>query len=865
MQRTTKIFLTLVLAFLVTATALASPPRPPKPSAGIPQQGELEVVGHDGQTIGLCPLKHTDVKAEISGFISRVTVTQHFWNPSKQKIEAVYVFPLPNNAAVDDMTLKVNDRTIKGLIKKRDEAQAIYNAAKNAGHVAALLDQERPNIFTQSVANIVPGAQVTVEISYVETLKYEAGSYEFVFPMVVGPRYIPGSMAVGQQGGGWSPDTDRVPDASRITPPVAGTHTPNERAGHDISIDVTLDAGVPIQEFRSILHDVLNDRTGPNSAHVRLKDEAVIPNKDFILKYDVSGGKIEDALLTHHDSRGGFFAFILQPPDRVNPDQIVPREIVFVIDTSGSQMGFPLEKSKKLADLALAKLNPNDTFNIITFAGNTQILFPEPVPATPANMQRARALLGNLTGGGGTEMMSAIRAALDPSDATDHLRVVVFMTDGYVGNDMEIIGEVKKHQNARVFTLGIGNSVNRFLIDKMAEAGRGENEVVTLADAADPAVERLFERIRTPILTDVSIDWNGMPVAEIYPAKMLDLFTAKPVIVTGRYSRAAKGTIRLKGMRSGQPFSRDIAVNFPSDEKDHDVLATLWARTKIEHLMSQDWNGMQTGGPTGDLKQQITALGLQYRLMTQFTSFVAVEEMTITEGGQAKTVQVPVEMPDGVSRAGVFGARDGETYNQSVRGSANLLYASPGVASSRAQYSTNAPTGYVSGGTGLEKTYAADGVSIIDGEFGGIGVYSRAKSASESASQPAVPAKEDAKNARAEFKLSPALQQTLHCMQMYAVSSRAPSQKGEVGCATDKDGKIRVQLQLTDKSVETMKKLQALGFEIVTDPRSSATVAIGRISALKLTDLSKLDAVRYVSSLSSAAADAKAVSKGGKR
>lgn len=852
MQRTTRTCLTTIFAVLITAAALAMPPRPPKPSASIPQQGELEVVDHNGQTTGLCPLKHTDVKAEISGFLARVTVTQHFWNPSGEKIEAVYVFPLPDNAAVDDMTLKVNDRTIKGLIKKREEARAMYDAAKNAGHVAALLDQERPNIFTQSVANIVPGAQVDIEISYVETLKYEAGSYEFVFPMVVGPRYIPGSMAVGQQGGGWSPDTDRVPDASRITPPVAGTHTPNERAGHDISIDVKLDAGVPIQEFRSISHDILSDRTGPNSAHVRLKDEAVIPNKDFILKYDVSGGKIEDALLTHHDSRGGFFTFILQPPDRVNPDQIVPREIVFVIDTSGSQYGFPLEKSKKLTDEALNHLNPNDTFNIITFAGNTQILFPEPVPATPANMQRARALLSNLTGGGGTEMMKAIRAALDPSDSSDHLRVVVFMTDGYVGNDMEIIGEVKKHQNARVFTLGIGNSVNRFLIDKMAEAGRGENEVVTLADAGDAAVERLFERIRTPILTDVSIDWNGMPVAEIYPAKMLDLFSAKPVIVTGRYNRAAKGTIRLKGMRAGQPFTRDIAVDFPADEKDHDVLATLWARTKIEHLMSQDWGGMQTGTPTGDLKQQITDLGLQYRLMTQFTSFVAVEEMTITDGGQPKTVQVPVEMPDGVSREGVFGLKDGERQYAS----AAMQLASPvPMAKSRAVYNANAPAGYASGGIG-------------SGSGGGIGggVYrSESRASTDEVSTQSAAARADKKKKAAQVKLSPTLQQVLECMRILSVSSRTAPKKGEnVGCATDKDGKVRVQLQLTDKSAATMKQLAALGFEIAIDAHSSATVALGRISALKLEDLANLGAVRYVSSLD-APTSAPAVSKGGKR
>src|SRR5881394_278531 len=250
-------------------------------------QGSLQVVDPNGKPKAVCPLKHTDVKAQISGFLSRVTVTQEFENPFKEKIEAVYTFPLPQNAAVDDMTMVVGDRTVRGKILRREEAEAVYEAAKTRGQIASLLNQERPNIFTQSVANILPGEQIRITISYVEKLKYEDGSYEFVFPMVVGPRYIPGSMATGQQGGGWSPDTDRVPDASRITPPVAGTHTPNERAGHDISIDVKLDAGVPIQEFRSISHDVLSDRTGANSAHVRLKDEAVIPNKDFILKYDV--------------------------------------------------------------------------------------------------------------------------------------------------------------------------------------------------------------------------------------------------------------------------------------------------------------------------------------------------------------------------------------------------------------------------------------------------------------------------------------------------------------------------------------------------------------------------------------------------
>jgi Ca-activated chloride channel family protein len=321
------------------------------------------------------------------------------------------------------------------------------------------------------------------------------------------------------------------------------------------------------------------------------------------------------------------------------------------------------------------------------------------------------------------------------------------------------------------------------------------------------------------------------------------------VIVTGRYNRAAKGTIKLKGMRAGQPFTRDIAVNFPGDEKEHDVLATLWARTKIEHLMSQDWQGMQTGTPTGDLKQQITELGLNYRLMTQFTSFVAVEEMTITEGGQPKTVQVPVEMPDGVSREGVFGAKDGETqdtfYSSAPVSTVNKMQAAP-------YPSANAPTGYVGGGIG-----SGSG-------FGG-GVYRRAE-ASADVSRAKAPPKEDAKKARADFKLSPSLQEVMNCIRIQSVGSQAAPKNGKsAGCATDKDGKVLVQVQLTDKSAQTMKQLAALGFEVVVDSRTTATVAIGRISALKLDDLAKISSVRYASKLDAPQSGAPAVSKGGKR
>ena len=588
-------------------------------------QGQLAAVSaKDGKNLGACPLKHTDVKAEISGFISRVTVTQEFENNFTDKIEAVYIFPLPNNAAVDDLTMRIGERTVRGKILKREEAREVYETAKNNGQIASLLDQERPNIFTQSVANILPGEKISIEISYVETLKYEAGSYEFVFPMTVGPRYIPSTVA----------------DAAKISPPIA-----KDRAGHDISLSVKLDAGVPVDAVESKSHEIEKTMLSANSFAVKLKDANTIPNKDFILRYDVAGKKIEDAVLTHRDASGGYFTLILQPPDKVNAQDVTPKEIVFVLDTSGSMSGFPIEKAKESMKLALDNLNPQDTFNLITFAGDTAVLFDKPVAPTAENMKKAQDFLASRNGAGGTEMMKAIVAALEPTDAQDHVRIVCFMTDGYVGNETEILAEIQKHPNARVFSFGIGSSVNRYLLDKIAEEGRGEAEYVALNDDGSAAARKFYERVRSPLLTDISLDYGDLQVADVYPQRINDLFSAKPVIIHGRYTKAGNGTIKLKGKSFGRDVVREIPVTFPENEPQHDVLAKIWARTRIDDLTAQDY---QNNKP--EIKAQITNLGIEYRLLTQFTSFVAVEERIVTDGGQPRKIEVPVELPDGMNR-----------------------------------------------------------------------------------------------------------------------------------------------------------------------------------------------------------------------
>ncbi|REJ77475.1 MAG: VWA domain-containing protein [Acidobacteria bacterium] len=589
-------------------------------------QGTLTAYGDTGG-LGACPLKHTSVQADISGFLARVTVKQEFENTFGRAIEAVYTFPLSEKGAVDRMRMTIGSRVIEGRVRSREEARQLYEQAKTEGKIAALLDQERPNIFTQSVANILPGEKIVVEISYVETLKYEDGEYEFVFPMVVAERYIPGGTASG--------------DPAKISPAISAA-----RSGHDVSINVSINAGVPIEKIESKLHEIDSQSFGAGNASVNLRNQRTIPNKDFILRYEVTGKNIEDAVLTHRADRGGFFTFILQPPDLNGYEDVAPKEIVFVLDTSGSMGGFPIEKAKEAMMLSLEGLYPDDTFNLITFAGDTHVLFDAPVRATAANLDAAKAFLRSRSGGGGTEMMKAIKAALEPTDSQEHTRIVCFMTDGHVGNDNQIIDEVRKHPKARVFSFGIGNGVNRYLLEKIAQEGNGEAAFVTLEDDGSLAARKFYERVRAPLLTDISIEWNGLPVKDLYPQRIPDLFSAKPVIINGRYESSATGSLVLKGRVGGQDYQREIKVDLPEKQVENDVLGTLWARQMIDLLSSEDYEGTQNRTADKELGDLIRDIGLEFGIVTQYTSFIAVEEVVRNPEGNPARMDVPVEKGD---------------------------------------------------------------------------------------------------------------------------------------------------------------------------------------------------------------------------
>ncbi|MCZ7585127.1 MAG: VIT domain-containing protein [Deltaproteobacteria bacterium] len=522
--------------------------------------GRLRVVTKGFKDVDV-PLAHTEVEAFVSGFVTRVNVTQKFINPYDDPIEAVYVFPLPAEAAVDDMTMTVGERVIKGVIKKREEAREIYEQAKAAGKTASLLDQERPNIFTQAVANILPGDNIEIRISYVEVLKYEEGGYEFVFPMVVGPRYIPGEQIIGKQGGGWAPDTNRVPDASRITPPVL---KPGERSGHDIGVTVHLDAGVPIQDLRSPSHMIVIDDKDDHRATIKLDARDTIPNKDLIVRYDVAGDAPEFGVLTHGEKGRGEFLLVLAPMADYSERDVRPREILFVVDSSGSQQGDPLAKSKDAVKRALKGLRPNDTFQVYDFNDTVTAMAPGPLPATAANVRDAMKFVDQIQATGGTRMLPAIQAALNWPADKERVRIVFMTTDGFIGNEVEIIREIHDHLgDARLFSLGVGSSVNRYLLDRMAEEGRGFVQFVRQDESTKEVVEKFHKRIDAPLMTDIAVDWDGLEVTDVYPDTIPDLFAGQPVVIHGRYTKPGRGTVRLIGNKGRGRTELTADVVFP--------------------------------------------------------------------------------------------------------------------------------------------------------------------------------------------------------------------------------------------------------------------------------------------------------------
>ncbi|MBD2438461.1 VIT domain-containing protein [Nostoc sp. FACHB-110] len=622
------------------------------------QTGGLYVQTPEKQQIAF-PLKHTEVQAKIAGNISRVEVTQSFENPFTTTLEAVYIFPLPDEAAVDDMLIRIGDKTIKGSIKKRQEAQQIYERAKQQGRTAGLLEQERDNIFTQSLANIQPGEQIDVIICYSDSLKFAEGNYEFVFPMVVGPRYIPGipiEENAGVVGSASAPmmqnqDTDLVPDASRLNAPILPSGT---RSPHDINVTIEIDAGVEIQDVRSPSHQIHLTHIGQR-VQVKLASADTIPNKDLILRYQVAGDRTQSTILTQTDERGGHFALYLIPALQYRRDQVVPKDVVFLIDTSGSQMGAPLMQCQELMRRFIKGLNPDDTFSIIDFSDTTRQLSPVPLANNFHNRTQAINYVNHLRANGGTEMLHGIRTVLNfPVTDPGRLRSIVLLTDGYIGNENQILSAVQQHLQPgnRLYSFGAGSSVNRFLLNRIAELGRGISRIIRHDEPTDEVVDKFFRQINNPVLANINWQWEGEgepPI--IYPHTPPDLFAEQPLVLFGKKPDACAGRLHITGITAGGTrYQHTFNLNF--EEMGNPAIAQLWGRSRIKDLMNQ-----MVSGETKLGVEAVTDTALTYQLLSQYTAFVAVSDDVRVDSHQASvSVQVPVEMAEGISYQGIFGS-----------------------------------------------------------------------------------------------------------------------------------------------------------------------------------------------------------------
>jgi Ca-activated chloride channel family protein len=605
----------------------------------VPAGADADRIDHE--TLVPIPLQHTAVSADIDGYIGSVRVEQRFANPFSEKIEAVYSFPLPQNAAVNGFVMEIGDRRIRGVVREREEAERIYNDARSRGHVASLLTQQRPNIFTQKVANIEPGKRIDVDITYFHTLAFRDGAYEWVFPMTIGPRFNP---PASEDPVVAAPRGSARPDRGTAVTYLA----PDERSGHDVSLEVRVDAGVPIESLTSPSHAIDVSRYDARRATVSLSPLDRLPNRDFVLRVGVSAADVRTGLITHRDDTGnGYFSLMIVPPAKASELERRPIELVFVLDTSGSMRGEPMQQSKQAMRTALRSMRPDDTFQIVRFSSNASSFGPRPVPATPDNIRRALRYVDELSGGGGTMMASGVRAALDFPHDPERLRFVCFLTDGFIGNESGILGLMAQRLGpSRVFSFGVGSSPNRFLLERMAQLGRGAVAYLGPGDSGSTVMSAFFERAARPALTDVRLDFGGAEVFGVYPTRPADVFAGRPVIVTGRFRGSAPTDVRVLGSLAGRALELPVSSE-GADGDPTPALAAVWARTRIAELM----NTMAIARDANDrqgLKAEVRTLALKHQLMSAYTSFIAVDPTRVTAGESGVSVDVPVLVPEGV-------------------------------------------------------------------------------------------------------------------------------------------------------------------------------------------------------------------------
>lgn len=593
------------------------------------------VEGTDSSTDSF-PLKGTEVTANVNGTIAEIHVTQRYANEGENPINAKYVFPASTRVVVHGMTMTVGNHMVRAQIKEKEEAKQVYEEAKSEGKNASLLEEQRANVFTMDVANIMPGDEIAIELTYTELIEPEEGLYQFVFPTVVGPRYS-----------GQVTEEEAEADAW-VESPYLAEGAPVEST-YDITVN--LSTGVPIADLACGTHEIKVEQEQETSARVTLADpKNFAGDRDFILGYRLKGEVMNSGLMLYEGEKENFFQLTVQPPERYEPEDILPREYIFALDVSGSMDGYALDTAKKLISSLVSGLRETDRFNVILFSDTVWTLAPNSLEAVKPNIESALQLIEDQKGGGGTELLSALLTAYHIPKEEDTARTVVMITDGYISDEKEIFDHIRENLgDASYFAFGIGSSVNRYLIEGIAAAGMGEDFVVTEESEAGEAAERFRTYVEAPLLTDIQVEFDGMEVYGTEPSGIPALYASRPIVIYGKWRGEPGGTVRITGKRGGEDFAEEIPVTEECISPENEAIQYLWARKRVEMLTDYS-------SKTGDqVKKEVTSIGLKYSMVTPYTSFVAVVEEIRNPEGDSKDVNQPNKLPFGVSGLAVGG------------------------------------------------------------------------------------------------------------------------------------------------------------------------------------------------------------------
>lgn len=595
------------------------------------------IVTGENVSVDCFPLKETNVVTNINGMIAETYVTQTYVNQGDTPINAQYVFPASSETAVHGMTMQIGSQLVTAQIKEREEARQEFEQAKSEGKSASVLEQQRANVFTMDVSNIMPGDTAVIELHYTELITPSEGCYQFLFPTVVGPRY----MSSGE-------DASAGNNAWIETPYLADGETP-DAAYH---ITVNLSCGVPITELSCKSHEISVEKSSPDAARVTLSHpEDYAGNRDFILKYRLTGEETTGGLMLSQGEEENFFLLTIQPPEHYEAEDIPPREYIFVLDVSGSMNGYPLDTAKVLIEELVSDLREEDSFNLILFSGASVQMSEKSVPATSENVERAIRLINKQTGAGGTSLAPALEDAISIPSTGSAARSIVVITDGYVSGEQNVFDLINDNMDkASFFSFGIGSAVNDYLIKGIASAGLGEHFIVTDAADASQAAQDFRTYIEAPLLTDIAITYEGFEVYDIEPSVPSILYAQKPIVLFGKWKGEPSGTITITGKNGSRDYVQEIQVSDVSSCETGSAISYLWARMRLERLMDY---GYSKDDPS--VKDEVTQIGLTYSIMTPYTSFIAVIEEIRNPEGDAADVDQPLPLPLNVSNLSVGG------------------------------------------------------------------------------------------------------------------------------------------------------------------------------------------------------------------